>query len=148
MSNKTVTIIPNETTTNAKFYTVSGTITYHQEAIKKYIYQNEISLTTYDFYDLSNIYFELLEQGFALILTDETDNYKNAIIYLPINISPKQHEFFLESQETLEKYQTGILSIEGEKFKNITNNQENPLKALITEIEKRKIPSTTKAKNH
>ena len=87
MNKKVVIIIPNENKTRARFYASSGTIKYHQEAIKRYIYQNEISLTTYNFYDLNNIYFELIEQGFCIINIDETKDLKNAIVYLPDTIS-------------------------------------------------------------
>lgn len=139
MNKKIVIIIPNENKTKAGLYTSKGTIKYHKEAIEKYIYQNEISLTNYNFYDLNNIYFELIEQGFSIINIDEFKDIKNAIIYLPEKISKKQLEYFEQTKEILKTYQIGIQSIKENQFIIIKEleTEDNNLETLYTELNNR-----------
>ena len=138
MNKKIVIIIPNENKTRAGFYASKGTIRYHKDAIEKYIYQNEITLTNYNFYNLNNIYFELVEQGFSIINIDENKDIKNAIIYLPETISKKQLEYFEQTKEILKTYQTGIQSIKKEHFYIIKEcEKNNNLEILYTELNNR-----------
>lgn len=146
MNNKIIIIIPNETKTNARFYASKGTVKYHKKEIEKYIYQNEISLSSYNFYELNNIYYELTEQGFCIITIDENKDIKNAIIYLPETISEKQLEYFKKEKELLSKYQTGILSIEENHFKPIkpTTPEETIIDTLHNELTNRLSPPSKK----
>lgn len=142
MDSKKVIIIPNENETNAKFYESVGTILYHQMALKKYVLMNEISLSSYNFSSVSDVYFELLQQNFCIITMDKYQDICNVIIYLPDVTSIKQVEFFKNKKEMFRDYQINIFTLNGVCFANCKNESEDKDTIdFLIDVAKKRLPN-------
>ena len=136
MKKKEVIIIPNELEVNLKAFSHKCKKN-HIEGISKYIYQNDLSVSSPVMINSDKIAKELVDQGFIVILTDEfynKENIKNLLIYLPEKISPNQLEYFQIKKDELIKYNLMILAKEPmDKFKIIdeTTTEESILDILM-----------------
>lgn len=103
MDKKLVIILPNEQNLRIPIY--KKKCQSHIEAIKSYVFQNDINLYGKEYsYSFTEISFELASQDYLVIAYDEVDNIKNLIIFLPYQISPKQLEYFEERKEWFKNY--------------------------------------------
>jgi len=132
MDTKTIIIIPNELEVNIKpfFYKCDN---YHIEGFNKFIYQNDISISSPLRINSDDISKELTDQGYIVILIDnfynKEENIKNFVIFLPEKISPAQFEYFTERKEYIKDYNMMILKKEeNEKFKYVDQTTtDNPI---------------------
>ena len=150
MNKKTVIIIPNELTTNIKeFYCRCDEL--HIEGISKFIYQNDLSISSQMLRNSDKVSKELADQGFIVVLIDEfynEENIKNLVILLPKEISPNQMEYFKTRKEYLQNYNLMILvKVENEKFKFIDQTTtSNPLIDELMEILSNRLIKVNKKK--
>lgn len=132
MNKKTVIIIPNEFIFNINpfFYKCDQ---YHIEGFNKFIYQNDLSISSPLLRNSDKISKELADQGFVVMLVDnfyqEKEYIKNLVIYIPEKISKKQFEYFKENKKEIENHNLMVmLTDESKKFKFLDQTTtDNPI---------------------
>ena len=124
MNAKAVIVIANELNYSIPLFVEN--CENHIEGLKKYIYHNDINLSKITNISIQEASIDLGEQGYTVILYDKEENYRNLVIYLPQEISPKQYEWFNKRKKGLENYNLMIAD-------NTHDNNWNSIDETITD---------------
>ena len=113
---KSVMVLPNEKIFNIRPFFQK--CIHHPEALKKFVFMNDMSISPFVLNDAYETSYQLAEQDFCVLLSDHEESLKNIMIFLPLNISEQQYEFFKNKKEDFKDYNINILSLEeNKKFK-------------------------------
>lgn len=140
---KSVVIIPNETITSIRPF--KRNCEHHPEALTKFAFLNDISIMPSTLKDSFETSYQLAEQGFCVLLYDNEETLKNVMIFLPLQISEKQYEFFKSKKEEFNEYNVNVLSQEEiEKFNlyDKTTHPEYIYEHLLSILEEKLILSS------
>lgn len=109
MNKKQIIIIPNEQEVRLPIFTKK--CKYHREGIINFVFNNDINLYGKEYsQSFPEMAFELAEQNYLVIGTDEWNNEKVLIVFLPCKVSPKQLEYFEKGKEKLKEYNVAFYS--------------------------------------
>jgi len=103
MNNKQIIIIPNEQEVRLPIF--SKKCKYHREGVINFVFNNDINLYGKEYsQSFPEMSFELAEQNYLVIGTDEWNNEKILIAFVPNKVSPRQLEYFERGKEKLKEY--------------------------------------------
>lgn len=155
MNKKQIIIIPNEQEVRLPIFTKK--CNYHREGIINFVFNNGINLYGKEYsQSFPEMSFELAEQNYLVIGTDEWNNMMTLIVFVPNKVSPKQIEYFEKGKEKLNKYNIMFYSYDENKklkiYDNATinvyyrkNDEITIYDELIKELN-RKLPTKNKTK--
>lgn len=136
MDKKLVIILPNEQNLRIPIY--KKKCQSHIEAIKSFVFQNDINLYGKEYsYSFTEISFELASQDYLVIAYDEIDNIKNLIIFLPKETSPNQLKYFEEKKEWFKNFNIMFYSAKEDNKMEIydkTTTKEPIIEELLKEL--------------
>jgi len=147
MNKKQIIIIPNEQEVRLPIFTKK--CNYHREGIINFVFNNGINLYGKEYsQSFPEMSFELAEQNYLVIGTDEWSNEKVLIAFLPNKVSPRQLEYFERGKERLKEYEIMFYSYdENNNLKiydnttisayNVGNNEISILDELIKELNRK-----------
>lgn len=145
MDKKFVVIIPNEIETRLPIF--STKCNWHQEAMFKFVYYNDLNLYGKEQASADIISKCLVDMGFCVILIDEYKENSLLVAYIPTIVSPKQLEYFCRGKEVLSKYNIlVILRNDDSNYKTLEKetNEKPIIEVLIEELNKRLIKTKVK----
>lgn len=149
--NKQIVIIPNEQEVRLPVFTKQ--CRYHREGVINFVFNNDINLYGKEYsQSFPEMSFELAEQNYLVIGTDEWNEQKVLIAFLPNKVSPRQLAYFERGKEKLQEYdimfyshdENNNLKIYDNTTINISNDRNNEI-SMIDELikELKKKPTTS-----
>ena len=145
---KSVVVIPNENFTNIRLF--SKKCNHHHESLTDFVFINDISISRSLLIHSYETSYQLAEEGNCILLYDNKETLKNIMIFLPLEISEKQYQFFKSKKEEFKEYNINILSQEQSgKFSlyDKTTHPKGIYECLLNILEQKlNIPNNNKIK--